>query len=98
MSEERPIPRPRRAPRPAPDEDLDPVVPSSRVATAEKQDAYVLPVEVPRRRRGTPTVQVNVRLPPEVAELLDRVADATGALKSDVIESAIRHAYGKSGA
>lgn len=107
MSENRPVPRPRRA-RPAPDEGVDPIVPTlaavppERGATATRVDrsaaeeqTYELPADVPRRRRGTPMVQVNVRLPAEIATLLDDVTASTGALKAEVIESAIRHAYGQ---
>lgn len=107
MPENRPVPRPRRA-RPAPDEGVDPIVPalaavpSRPQATAARVDRPVdeerdfeLPADVPRRRRGTPMVQVNVRLPVEIATLLDDVTASTGALKAEVIESAIRHAYGQ---
>jgi hypothetical protein len=104
MPENRPVPR-RRPPRPAPDEGVDPVVPALAAVpqaapvipptpAAAPQREHRLPADVPRRRRGTPTVQVNLRLPAEVATLLDDVAESTGALKSEIIESAIRHAYG----
>lgn len=52
-----------------------------------------LPVAVPRRRRGEPTVQLNVRQPPEVAALVDAVVEATGASKAEVVEAALRSAY-----
>lgn len=99
---ERPQARPRkpppREPVPAADEDIDPIVPSSPEASAASVAVkYQLPVEVPRRRRGTPVVQVNVRLPEELDALIDRVADSTVATKSEVVEAALRFAYEKQG-
>lgn len=52
-----------------------------------------LPFAVPRRRRGEPVVQLNVRVPADVAVRLEEVAQATGAPKSEIVESALRAAY-----
>ncbi|WP_454111259.1 hypothetical protein [Leifsonia shinshuensis] len=43
-----------------------------------------------RRKRGTPTVGVQVDLAPDVKELIDRYIDAAGVPQWAIIEAAIR--------
>lgn len=43
-----------------------------------------------RRKRGTPTVGVQVDLAPDVKELIDRYMDAAGVPQWAIIEAAIR--------
>lgn len=54
-----------------------------------------LPVAVPRRPRGTQTIAVNFKFLPEFKQLLEDVAAATGATQTEVLESALLLAYGR---
>lgn len=54
-----------------------------------------LPVAISRRPRGAQTVAVNFKLLPEFKQALEDIAAATGATQTEVLESALIHAYGK---
>jgi hypothetical protein len=95
-------PQPRTRPRPAADEDHDPVagpaaVPAQNTpGTSEPGGAGPRrPISAaPARRRGAePTVQLNVRVSADINALIDAAADDTGHTKRELIEHAIRNTY-----
>jgi len=102
-TDNRPQPRRRRRAVPPPDEGRDPIAPStdsppstsaeSPAAATTRRPASRLPIDVPRRRRGEPVVQLNVRIPHELGQLLTRINDETGVPKSEIVEAALRYAY-----
>lgn len=81
-SSERPTPRIR--PRPAADENTDPVISTPPAAPGPA---------VPGRRGPEPTVQLNVRVASEISALIHHAQASTGRTKRQLIEHAIRNTY-----
>lgn len=93
---ERPAVLPRRnRPQPAPDEDTDPVTLISETpqpATA-RPDPVMPSRSAPVRRRQA-TVQLGVRVPEEVADMVAAEAARRGVSQREVVEEAIRTQLG----
>lgn len=95
---DRPTARP-RAPRPAPDEHIDPIAGGAAAqSTAGGSGAshrYGAPRVTESGRRGSPeaTVQLNSRVSTDVAEVVEAAMRETGWTKRTVIEYAIRNTY-----
>lgn len=86
---ERPNSLPRRSrPQPAPDESIDPVVPTTPAATPALE-----PARVPRRRQAT--VQLGVRVTEDLADLVAAEADRRGISQREVVETALRVQLGQ---
>lgn len=83
LSDGRPQPRTRTQPRPAADESHDPI--DQRPAIPQQTS--------PSRQGPQPTVQLNVRISPDVADLISRMYQATNQSKRELIEHAIRSTY-----
>lgn len=86
----RPVARPRA--RPAADEGHDPIV--SAPLPAPTPATLTAAAPLPTRRKAEPTVQLGTRVAVSVDEILTAAAQRTGATKRDLIEHAIRTAYG----
>ena len=93
---ERPTARP-RAPRPAPDEHIDPVTSgaSTPPPTASAGHRYGPPNVPESGRKGSPeaTVQLNSRVSTDAAQIVEAAMHETGWTKRTVIEHAIRTTY-----
>ena len=95
---ERPTARP-RAPRPAPDEHIDPVAGGTAAAPPDASTGaahrYGAPKVTESGRKGSPeaTVQLNSRVSTDAAEIVEVAMRETGWTKRTVIEHAIRSTY-----
>ena len=95
---DRPKARP-RAPRPAPDEHIDPVAGSAAAQSAADgpgaSHRYGAPRVTGAGRKGSPeaTVQLNSRVSTDAAEIVEAAMRETGWTKRTVIEHAIRSTY-----
>lgn len=82
-TQDRPQPRERSQPRPAADESRDPI--DQRQTTVQYVSAS--------RQDPQPTVQLNVRISPDVADLIKHMYESTQQSKRQLIEHAIRSTY-----
>ena len=94
---DRPTARP-RAPRPAPDEHIDPVAggaasPPTAAASAAHQYGPPNVPESGRKGSPEPTVQLNSRVSMAAAQIVENAMRETGWTKRTVIEHAIRSTY-----
>lgn len=99
---DRPTARP-RAPRPAPDEHIDPVIDvtpvtesvAMRAAAEAHGHRYGAPKVSESGRKGSPeaTVQLNSRVSTDAAQIVEAAMQETGWTKRTVIEHAIRSTY-----
>lgn len=90
----RPVPRIR--PVSAPDEHRDPIDAPPAHDFTKPTTLGLSPPGTPsqRRSRSEPTVQLNVRVAEDIEQLLDHAGGQLGWTKRQLVEQAIRAAYG----
>jgi hypothetical protein len=95
---DRPATLPRRnRPQPAPDEGTDPVIPAaaaSHQTLVQPESDLSAPVRTAPVRRRQATVQLGVRVPEDVADMVAEEAARRGISQREVVEEAIRAQLG----
>lgn len=85
----------KRPPRPAPDENVDPVdAPAPAPASPPAAPAEVPAAAPAPRRKREITVPFSTRLSPETLDLIDQATAQTGQTIRGVVEEAIRARWG----